>query len=476
MGSFPRPRAPRVSGRRGTVIGVILAGALAAFGADLAFTSTMPALGPAADGAAFVAGQPQDESFVETFDEAWRIIAETHYDPEFGGLDWDAVRDELRPRAEQATTVFELRLLINDMIARLGLSHFALWPREALGAFGPEGEEDVDREASGGSGLPGFETMMVGDAFVVSAVDAGGSAGSAGVRTGWVVSRIGEIDVAERLELMTEHVEGFKARVEAQRAMARLLSGPPGSDVEIGFLDGADAARTVTVGRRRPQGSMSRFGNLPPLLAELDYEIVEPDLDITVGVIRFNIWLPVLAPQFDVALDSMRHADGVVLDLRGNPGGLGGMVMGIGGHFVDENVSLGTMRMRDTELQFMTNPRRVSPNGEPVEPFAGPLAILMDNTSASTSEVFAGGMQAIGRARIFGQRSMGAVLPSLMDRLPNGDILQHAVADFIVTATGERLEGRGVVPDEEIEVIRADLLAGRDPALEAALTWIVRQR
>ena len=101
---------------------------------------------------------------------------------------------------------------------------------------------------------------------------------------------------------------------------------------------------------------------------------------------------------------------------------------------------------------------------------------MIDNTSASTSEVFAAGMQSIGRARVFGQRSMGAVLPSLMDELPNGDVLQHAFADFVVSSTGVRLEGRGVLPDEPIALSREDLLAGRDPTLEAAVEWIVRQR
>ena len=134
------------------------------------------------------------------------------------------------------------------------------------------------------------------------------------------------------------------------------------------------------------------------------------------------------------------------------------------------------MRTRESELNFVTNPRRIDTSGELVDPYAGPLAILIDITSASTSEVFAGGLQVIGRARVFGQRSMGAVLPSLMDELPNGDVLQHAFADFIISQTGVRLEGRGVVPDEEIRVTRRDLLDGRDPTLEAAVEWIVRQR
>ena len=70
-------------------------------------------------------------------------------------------------------------------------------------------------------------------------------------------------------------------------------------------------------------------------------------------------------------------------------------------------------------------------------------------------------MQSLGRVRVFGQTSMGQALPALFDKLPNGDVLIHAYGDF-VTADGTRLEGRGVVPDEEVPLDRADLLAGRD--------------
>src|SRR4029079_9961332 len=107
-------------------------------------------------------------------------------------------------------------------------------------------------------------------------------------------------------------------------------------------------------------------------------------------------------------------------------------------------------------LRFVANPRLVNANGERVQPFAGPLAILVDSMSGSASECFAGGMQSIDRARIFGQTSMGQALPALFDRLPNGDVLIHAYGDF-VTSKGTRLEGRGVIPDESIPLDRADL-------------------
>ena len=113
--------------------------------------------------------------------------------------------------------------------------------------------------------------------------------------------------------------------------------------------------------------------------------------------------------------------------------------------------------------------------GARVEPYDGPLAILVDGLTGSASECFTGGMQSIGRARVFGQTSMGQALPALFDKLPNGDVLIHAWGDF-VTGTGVRIEGRGVVPDENVELTRESLLAGHDAALEHALAWIDRKR
>jgi carboxyl-terminal processing protease len=174
-------------------------------------------------------------------------------------------------------------------------------------------------------------------------------------------------------------------------------------------------------------------------------------------------------------MDRFRGADGIVIDLRGNPGGLAAMIMGLAGHFLPERATLGVMKTKQSELRFNANPRLVNAAGERVEPYDGPLAILVDGLTGSASECFTGGMQSIGRARVFGQTSMGQALPALFDKLPNGDVLIHAWGDF-VTGTGVRIEGRGVIPDESVELTRESLLAGHDAALERALAWIDRKR
>jgi carboxyl-terminal processing protease len=210
---------------------------------------------------------------------------------------------------------------------------------------------------------------------------------------------------------------------------------------------------------------------LPTFYLEFRSDVLERGGE-RIGRIAFSNWfLPVMKP-LDDAVDALRGSDGMVIDLRGNTGGAAAMTMGVSGHFFATATKLGTMLTRDSTLNILALPRVVNSAGTLVAPFAGPLAILVDETTGSASEVFAGGLQAVGRARVFGATTVGAVLPAMTTRLPNGDSLLHAMGDF-ETAAGTRLEGRGVVPDEAIPLERSDLLAGRDAALEAALDWIV---
>jgi carboxyl-terminal processing protease len=416
---------------------------------------------------------------VETFDRAWEIVNETHFDAEFNGVDWNAIRDELRPLAEEAETADELREVINEMLSRLEQSHFRLWPGGAASALRLRAEGEPEDQVSPGvadrSGDVGLGVVFLDGRFLVSHVEKGGPAAEAGVMPGWIIVTPAAAELAaEVLELAGQPGE-LAARARAADAVVADLGGSPGSAIEVAFLDATDSLVNVDIERRRqPAGRLMKFGNLPPLRAHLESRRIEVNYGTSFGLISFNIWLPLLAVEIDEAVERLRDTDGLIIDLRGNRGGLGAMVMGIAGHFLDDPVTLGTMRMRDNELRYVSNPRRVDRSGMSVTPFAGPLAILVDGSTASTSEVFAGGLQAVGRARVFGHRTMGAVLPSLLDSLPNGDVLQHAIADF-ATADGRQLEGRGVVPDEVVELSREDLVKGHDATLAAAIEWMMKE-
>ena len=399
---------------------------------------------------------------LETFDAVWTIVRDTHFDPTFNGVDWDAARAEFRPKAAAAKTPAELRAVLHAMLGRLGQSHFSVIPASAAGG---------SDEAADGNATPGFDIRIVGPDVLVTTVAPGSGAATAGIRPGWKLTAIGDHRVSDLLKRLEGTPDERVRNLEAWRSLQGRMRGSDGSELTLAFEDGTGTEVTRTIARWRQQGQAITVGNLPTMYVNVTSEERKTPAGNRAGVIGFNVWMAAVDRPFQLAVDEYRQARGIVIDLRGNPGGLAAMMMGIAGHFIPERESLGVMKSRDNELKFTVNPRLVSARGERVDTFAGPVAILVDGLSASASECFTGGMQSLGRVRVFGERSMGAALPSQFDKLPNGDVFIHATADF-VTADGTRLEGRGVIPDQVVPLRRADLLAGRDAALDAALRWI----
>lgn len=436
-------------------------------------TAVPASCGAASAAGASLASAPATDGLI-TFDTAWAIIRRTHWDSTYNGTDWIAVRDELRPRAAAARTRGELREVLSDMVGRLRQSHFAIIPQEVSDATNAEAlSGDRDDRAEQADGSPGFDVRLAGNQLLVSAVDTGGPAWRAGVRPGWVLEAVRECPMTVRIAALPASLEPRRRELMAWRGASALLHGPVGDTLRLSFRDGDDAVRSLGIPLGPLAGTITKFGNLPPVDAALSWHRVVRD-GRTVGVIRFNIWMPVLAAQFDAAIDSLRTADAIVLDLRGNPGGVGGMSMGIAGHFLDSALAIGEMQQQGGTMRFRANPRRVDTRLRPVRPFSGPLALVVDPLSASTTEIFAGGLQALGRAVVFGTQTAGQALPSVPERLPNGDILYHAIANFI-GPTGKPVEGAGVTPEHVTPPDRRALLQGQDPALSAAIGWAARQ-
>lgn len=401
----------------------------------------------------------------ETFDAVWTIVRDSHFDPSFDRANWDRVSTELRPKAIEAKTPGEFRKVLSDMLGRLGLSHFAVIP-----ATPDNPSQYVDL-----SGQPGFEVRLLGRQLVVTAVDHESGAAAVGVKPGWMVSSIDGTSVSTFLDPIVDSAPPRIAQFEAWRAAITRLRGPSSAAVNLTFVDGSGTEVKKAVTRRPERGEPVTVGTLPTMFVRTTSSLKATPGGGKAGVIGFNVWMTAVDREFQIAMDRFRSADGIVLDLRGNPGGLAAMIMGLAGHFLPERATLGVMKTKQSELRFNANPRLVNAAGERVEPYDGPLAILVDGLTGSASECFTGGMQSIGRARVFGQTSMGQALPALFDKLPNGDVLIHAWGDF-VTGTGVRIEGRGVIPDENVELTRESLLAGHDAALERALAWIDRKR
>jgi len=437
---------------------------------------------------------------LETFDAVWLTVRDQHFDPDLNGVDWNRVRDEMRPRAEAAASQPELRGILDEMLATLGQSHFSVIPSgadlAARDGVDPAARGSVDARGSEPELLPpdqavgvlGLDLASVEGFPTVTRVTPGLPAARAGVLLGWRLLSVNGAPIAPTLERLRgrlaeleadgrdEHSpEAAQLRLALVFAGQELLTGPVGATARVVFEDASGAEQVVSLGYEESPLGSSSFGNLPPFPVEVASQLFERPIEggapLRVGYLAFNIWMTDASDAIHRAVDGLRRADGIVLDLRGNPGGVAAMSMGVAGFFTAEPFSIGSFIGRDTSLEFRVAPRRLSADGTRVRPYTRPLAILVDGRSASTSEIFAGGLQEAGRARVFGETTAGMALPAAAVRLPNGDVLLHAIADF-ATPAGTRIEGRGVVPDDIVRQRLSSLREGRDEVLEQAVAWI----
>ncbi len=413
---------------------------------------------------------------LQTFDAVWNQVREQYFDYSRIEQDWLSARETWRPQAAGASRA-ELRGLLNDMLEVVGESHFIVLPptqitipgnedNAASGAVADEaqGSEPADQPT-------GLGVRLIDDALVIDRV---AEINAEQIQPGWLLVAIGDQVLQPLIEEtldITEPAARKRATLYLEASANALIAYQSADEpVTLTLLDADYEERIVTPNTDPESLNIVQIGNLPGLAFQYRADTLgEPESCI--GRITFTSWVPELMERFLENRDALFACRGLIIDLRGNLGGVLTTMMPLTSHLVDEVVLLGQLKREDGRIDFRAFPRTVADDGSRITPFDGPVAILIDSLSASTSEMFSAGVQSLGRARIFGSQSPGMALPAQMLPLPNGDRLMYAFADYI-DGQGRRIEGIGVVPDQPINPTRAELLEGDDLPLEAAIKWI----
>jgi hypothetical protein len=175
-----------------------------------------------------------------------------------------------------------------------------------------------------------------------------------------------------------------------------------------------------------------------------------------------------------------RKAAKLIIDLRRNGGGAFAVVPLVG-HLIDKQIDAGVFvvgswyvdhgtppgpndfaaakpwrgySVRDFQADVLTRPL-TSYRIDPLAPrFRGPVVVLTSGRSLSAAEIAADALKSIGRARIVGEKTPGAVLSSKLFDIPGGFHLRVPIADYYSIA-GARLEGAGVTPDVAVSADQA---------------------
>lgn len=358
---------------------------------------------------------------------------------------WQSIRSSLIEEASAAQTRTAFANAVQQAFHSLGISHLRLYDEQA---------QHTDQIQACGRSHTGIRLQWIEDRWYVAELQ------QTSGRTGIPLEPGDEVTHLNDLQLPTAR-QG--ASLQTLSSIPLLNFGPNGDTWKIRARKPSGQSFEATGTFTTWQGRWSRsIGNLDSLPFELDSR----SLNEGIHLLRFTAFVYDLLPEIRKTLLELPDDAGLILDLRGNPGGMGLMANALAGLLTDHAFQLGTLHMKQGWIGFFADPQPGA--------FLGPVAILIDAFSASTSEIFALGLQEAGRARLFGQSSMGAALPSKWLKLGGNWALQLPVATYL-SAQGHTIEGTGVRPDVSISTTREDLTNERDATLEAAIHWIHSQ-
>ena len=218
---------------------------------------------------------------------------------------------------------------------------------------------------------------------------------------------------------------------------------------------------------RGPQGTMVSLlvlheGETEPELIEVvraEIEVPSVQFEMRGGIAYINItdFIERTAEELSSVLEEIKQqALGIILDLRSNPGGLLGTVVDVAGFFLEEGVVLDVVDNEGNHEAYWVEPGEITTDL--------PLVVLVNEYSASGSEVLAGALQDYGRATIAGTKTFGKGSVNVLYQLDDGSGLYITYARWL-TPNGRLIEGEGIYPDYELE------LEGED-AIQWALDYL----
>jgi carboxyl-terminal processing protease len=280
----------------------------------------------------------------------------------------------------------------------------------------PDSLKEMQVETSGSFGGLGIEITLRDDILTVVSPIEGTPAFRAGLQPG---DRIVKID-----GLTTKDMQLADA--------VKRMRGKPGTKV------------TITVARE---------GWAEPKDVEIQREVIHvqsvrsQELPDGVGYIRIRQFQEQTAQDLDAALDKLTRAGmkGLILDLRNNPGGLLTAAVDVSEKFLEDGrlVVYTEGRVKNQNMRFTAHAKK--PHAKV------PMVVLVNQGSASASEIVAGALQDYGRAKVVGTQSFGKGSVQTIIPLSDGAGLRLTTAKYF-TPKGRSIQGKGITPDVIAEV------------------------
>ena len=364
-----------------------------------------------------------------------------------------AMLETIKPKVDAASTPLEFAAVLNEALARFGVSHMSVITPDAARA-----------RATGGTVGIGIQLEVTDKGIKLLAVYPNSPAEKGGLKPGETIIAVDGVKPISRDALAGEVGKSFKLRV----------LGADGKERDVTITKAFFSTRQPETLTWHNKVAIIRI----PTFDGFTQRGKEPTGYDGAHVDK-------------LMAEAQPKAKYVILDLRSNPGGVVLNMLSFAGYFIPTTSPMGSFVNRGSSQQFVKetgnkhddlvqyhkwdkNP--VKPLGHPIR-FNVPVAVLINGGTGSAAEMISAGLRDTIGARVFGQKSIGMVLASVVSPLDpmgtprdkqTGFQVIVPIQDY-VTSKGLRLEGNGVKPDVPIT---AQVTKDNDPVLKAALAWI----
>jgi carboxyl-terminal processing protease len=333
----------------------------------------------------------------DVYHTAWQLVRDNYYDASFNNQNWS--NWEHRYDAD-IHTVADAHRCIKTMLESLKDPYTRfLDPR----AFQDENDA-IDSRIVG----IGINLLQKEQRLVVTRTIENSPAATAGMR-----------EQDEIIGIDGTNSVGFTPEQAAEK-----IRGQEGTPVKITVRRNGSEEHTFNIVRAQI------------VIHAVSYKIVEPNIGyITLSTFISND----AAKEFRIALEKLASCDGLIIDMRDNPGGLLSNSLEIADMLLEQGVIVKTVGR--------TGPRTDSSSGEPVT--HQPIAVLVDEESASASEILAGALKDNARGVIVGTHTYGKGLVQEINKLPGGAAIHITVSKYL-TPAGCDINKIGVLPDIQV--------------------------